>query len=92
MCSMGKHVYEACKFLPSFFATLGALTLGKICEHGPETDLIHVGSICGYQWRGLPCRDGRCIFVHGIAVTVKAIEHQYCHHRTMMIVNKRQTA
>ena len=83
-----KHVST---FYP-FLASPGVLTLGKICQHGPETGIIHVGSICGYLWQGLACRDGtRCKFVHGIAVTVKSIEHQYCHHRTMLIVNKRQT-
>lgn len=78
MYSMGKIVHEARKFLPTFSAILGALTLGKISEHGSETDLIHVGFIYAYLWRGLLCRDSsRYKFVHGLAVTVKSIEHQY---------------
>ena len=58
------------------------LIMVQVCEHGPDTKLVHVGPVCQNIWDDKPCPKGRaCPYVHGLDVTAKGIEHRLFHHR-----------
>lgn len=64
----------------------------KVCEHGPDTKLIHTGTICGHVADGKVCgRGGLCRFRHGVDVLAKGIEHRLFHHRKFFVERPRAT-
>ena len=54
-----------------------------VCHHDENTNLVHVGGLCGYEFRGEPCPTGRhCRFIHNPMNKFKGLEHRYFHHRS----------
>ena len=52
-----------------------------VCHHDENTNLVHVGGLCGYEFKGEPCPMGRhCRFIHNPMNKFKGLEHRYTHH------------